>query len=168
MPTIVGLIPALVFFIGSLVAATFSVHAGAIGYAVAVYAALALIVVACLCVRPPADPVGARRIILSDGEERLFKKHYAFFRFPFGTQNFAQFINFARIFGIVWIIIGLWKGFYWEVGSLVVFYMISGHAIMWLFPSAHYAAIAEKGHEFGARALAQIEHILQNRDLLGF
>jgi hypothetical protein len=141
MPMVVGLIPALVFFIGSLVAAIYSVYAGAIGYVAAIYVALMIIVVSCLCVRPPADPMGARRIILSEAEERLFKKHYAFFRFPFGTQNFAHFINFSRMFGIVWILIGLWKDFYWEAGSLVVFYLISGHIMLWLFPTAHYAAI---------------------------
>lgn len=168
MPMIVGFVPAALFFIGSVIAAMFSLWWGATGYAAAIYVALIVILVSCACVRAPADPMGARRIILSEAEERLFKKHYAFFRFPFGTQNLAHFINYARMFGIVWILIGLWKGLYWQASSLTVFYLISGHIMMWLYPTAHYVAITQKGHEVGARAMAQIEHILRNRDVLGF
>jgi hypothetical protein len=166
--TIVGLIPAAAIFIASLVAAIFSVRLGAIGYTAAIYAGLTVIMVSCACVRAPDDRTGIRRLLLSSEEEQLFKKHYAFFRFPFGTQNFAHFVNFARIFGFLWIFVGLWQGIYWVVGGLVVFYLISGPVIMWLMPIAHYLAVAEKGHEFGVTKLAQFEHILENRDSLGF
>jgi hypothetical protein len=165
---IVGFIPAAAIFVASLIAAIFSIRLGAIGYTAAIYAGLAVIMVSCACVRAPADPMGIRRVLLSGEEEHLFKKHYAFFRFPFGTENFTHFINFARLFGIVWICVGLWQGIYWVVAALVVFYLISSPVMMWLMPIAHYRAIAEKGHEFGAVKLTQFERILKRRDSLEF
>lgn len=121
-----------------------------------------------LVVRAPPDPVGARKIILSPEEESLFKRYYAFFRFPFGTQNFAHFVNYARMFGVIWIAIGLWQRVYWMAAAMVVFYLISG-SLMWrLSPIAHFKEGAERGHEFAVRGLARMEKILANRDVLGF
>ena len=168
MTKIVGFIPAVAFFIASLVAATFSVRWGAIGYTAAIYVALVAIFVSCACLRAPSELMSVRKLILSSEEEQLFKKHYAFFRFPFGTENFTHFINFARMFGIVWIGIGVWYRLYWVVAALVVFYLISSSVMIWLMPIAHYKAIAERGHQFGLTKLAQFEHILDNRDSLRF
>lgn len=117
MTMIVGFIPAAAIFVASLVAAIFSIRLGAIGYTAAIYAGLAVIIVSCACVRVPDDRTGIRKLLLSGEEEQLFKKHCAFFRFPFGTQNFTHFINFARMFGIVWICVGLWQGIYWVAGT---------------------------------------------------
>jgi hypothetical protein len=72
------------------------------------------------------------------------------------------------MFGIVWIGIGLWQQMYWVAAAIAAFYLISGHIVMWLFPTAHYQAVAAKGQAFGVKKLAQIERILQNRDSLGF
>jgi hypothetical protein len=165
---IVGFIPAAVFFIASLVAAIFSVWWGAVGYVTAIYVTLGVILISCSCVRMPADPTGVRKIVLSREEEKLFKKYRAFFRFPFGTGNFAQFVNFARIFGLIWIVIGLWQRMYWVAIANAVFYLISS-SVMWrLSPLAHYKAAAEKGASFAIEKLAEFENILENRDTLGF
>jgi hypothetical protein len=163
---VVGLIPAVALFVISLASALISLRWASIGYAAAIYFLLIIIVLSCLCVRAPNDP--GRRVILTDAEERLFKKHYAFFRFPMGTQNYVHFLNFARMFGIVWILICFWQGLYWTAGSLAVFYAISSPVMVWLMPIAHYKEGAEKGHEFARRNLAMIDHILQNRDFLKF
>ena len=165
---IVGLLPAAVLFIASLAGALISVLWAAAGYASAVYILLAIVVVSCLCVRAPDDPIKARRLILSEEGERLFKKHYPFFRFPFGTQNFVHFLNFARLFGGVWVLICLWQGLYWTAGVLVLFYIAATPVMTWLMPIAHYRAAAEQGHQFAMKNLSEIEHILQNRDALGF
>lgn len=168
MPMIIGLAPAVIWFVVSLVAAIFSFWWGGVIYVAGIYIAVAIIVVSCACVRPPNDPLGARKIVLSSDEERLFRKYYAFFRFPLGTQNFAHFINYARMLGIVWIVIDLWKRMYWVAIANAVFYLISG-SLMWrLSPIAHYKAAAEKGAAFAARDLRMMQHILDNRDELGF
>ena len=105
---------------------------------------------------------------MSSDEERLFRKYYAFFVFPFGTQNFAHFINFARAFGLFWIAVGLWEGLYWIAIANVVFYLISGPLMWRLSPIAHYKAAAEKGATSAVMELQKMQHILDNRDLLGF
>ena len=129
-------------------------------YVAGIYVAVAVIVVSCACVRPPNDPMGARKIVLSSDEERLFRKYYVFFRFPLGTQNFAHFINHTRIFGIVWIAIGLWQRMYWVAIANAVFYLISA-SLMWrLSPIAHYKAAAEMGAAFAVRELRMMQHIL--------
>jgi hypothetical protein len=112
--------------------------------------------------------MGARKIILSGDEERLFRKYYAFLRFPFGTQNFAHFINYARMLGIAWIVIDMWQRMYWVAIANAVFYLISV-SLMWrLSPIAHYKAAAEKGAPFALRELTMMQHILDNRDVLRF
>jgi hypothetical protein len=105
---------------------------------------------------------------LSPDEERLFIKYIAFFRFPLGTQNFAHFVNFARLFGLVWIAVGLWKGLYWVAIANAVYFLLSG-SLMWrLSPIAHYKEAAEKGVATAVRDLRMIQHILDSRDALGF
>jgi hypothetical protein len=165
---IMGLVPAVVFFTVSLVAAVFSFWWGAVIYVTAIYVAVAVIVTSCACVRAPADPMGSRKIILSSDEERLFKKYYAFFRFPFGTQNFAHFVNYGRMFGLIWIVIGLWQRMYWVAVANAVFYLISGPLMWRLSPIAHYKAAAEKGLAYAVKDLRGIQHILDSRDTLGF
>lgn len=163
-----GLAAAIICFAVSLVAAIFSFWWGGLIYTAGIYIALVIIVVSCACARPPDDPTGSRKIILSGDEERLFKKYYAFFRFPFGTQNFAHFVNFARLFGFAWIVIGLWQRTYWVVIANVVFYLISGPLMWRLSPISHYRAAAEKGADFAERDLRMMQHILDSRDELGF
>jgi len=167
-PMIIGLGLALIFLAVSLVTAAFSVWWGGFVYVAAIYAFLVLIVISLVCVRPPADPMGARRIILSSDEERLLKKYYAFFRFPFGTDKFAHFVNYARMFGILWIGIGLWERMYWVAAANIVFFLISGPLMWRLSPTAHYKAAVEKGQAWAVRELAMIQHILDSRDALGF
>ena len=112
--------------------------------------------------------MGARKIILSGDEEQLFKKYYAFFRFPLGTQGFGHFVNYARAFGIAWIVISLWQGIYWIAIANAVLYLISSPLMWRLSPIAHYQAAVEKGVASAVRDLKMIQHILANRDELGF
>jgi hypothetical protein len=163
-----GFIPAAIFFFASLGTAIFSVWWGAVGYVAAIYVATGLILLSCSCVRLPPDPTGVRKNILSREEEALFKKYRAFFRYPLGANNFATFVNFARMFGLVWIVIGLWQGMYWAAIANAVFYLISS-SVMWrLAPLAHYKEAAERGHAFAFDKLAEFQNILDNRDELGF
>jgi hypothetical protein len=129
---------------------------------------MTVIVVSCASMRPRDDATGTRTILLSSEGERLFRKYYAFFVFPLGTQNFAHFINYARAFGVLWIVIGLWEGLYLIAIANVVFYLISGPLMWRLSPIAHYKAAAEKGAIFAVLELQKMQHILDNRDLLGF
>ena len=165
---IIGLAVALIVIAVSLVTAVFSLWWGGVVYVGAIYAFLALILISLVSVWPPADPMGARKIILSANEEHLFRKYYAFFRFPFGTDNFAHFVNYARMFGLLWIGIGLWQRLYWVALANVVFYLISGPVMWRLSPIAHYKAAAEKGQPSAIIALGMIQHILDCRDVLGF
>lgn len=163
MPAVVGFLLVAFFFVASLVTAIFSIWWGAIIYVSAIYSALLIVVATCVSVRAPD-----RMRLLSHEEEQLFRKHYPFFRYPFGAQTFAHFLNYARVFGVVWIAIALWQGMYWIAATIGVFYVVSTPLIMRLFPAAHYRAVAEKGHLFGAQKLHAIERILALRDSLEF
>ena len=72
------------------------------------------------------------------------------------------------MFGIVWIVIGLWQKMYWVAIANVVFYLISGPLMWRLSPIAHYKEAAEKGVTSAVRDLRMIQRILDNRDELGF
>jgi hypothetical protein len=62
---------------------------------------------------------------LGPEEERIFRKHFVFFKFPFGAGNFTHFLNFARMFGVLWAIIAVWQGWYVTAGLLVLFYFLA-------------------------------------------
>jgi hypothetical protein len=166
--SIMGLVPAVILFAVSLVVAAFSFWWGGVVYVGTIYIALAVILISLWSVRAPADPMGARKIILSSDEELLFKKYYAFFRFPFGTQNFGYFVNYARMFGLIWIVIALWQRIYWVAIANAMFYLISSPLMWRLSPIAHYQAAAEKGLTYAAKDLRGFQHILDSRDTLGF
>jgi hypothetical protein len=161
-----GLLIAIIWLVVSLIVAIFSFWWGGITYLIGIYAAVAVIGGACIGVQPSGDTLVVRRMVLSNDEERLFRKYYAFFQFPFGAQFFAFCINYSRIFGIVWIVIGLWQGMYWVAIANAVFYLISGPLMWRLAPIAHYNAAAEKGALLGESRMMQ--NILNNRDVLGF
>jgi hypothetical protein len=165
---VLGLILAGVLLVASLVAGIFSVWWGGMIYVAGIYLAAATVVFSFACIRPPNDPTGARRIILSSDEERLFRKYYPFFRYPAGTKSWAHFITFARAFGIVWIVIGLWQRMYWVAVANAVFYLISVWLLWRLHPISHYNALVEKGHASAAVELRMMQHILDSRDELGF
>jgi hypothetical protein len=165
---IVGLIPAVILFAASLLAAIFSPWWGGLIYVGGTYGVTVIMFGSCACVRAPYDPIGVRKMLLSDDEERLFKKYYAFFKFPLGTQNLSHFVNYARMFGIIWIAMGIWEKLYWVAIANVVFYLIS-ISLMWrLSPLAHYRAAAEKGLTWAVLDLTMMQHILERRDELGF
>jgi hypothetical protein len=92
----------------------------------------------------------------------LFQKYYALL-YPFGTASFANFINFVRAFGIIWIAIGLWKGLYLRAISNAMFYLISVPFMWRLSPIAHNKAAAEKGVISAMVELRIIQRILDNR-----
>jgi hypothetical protein len=169
MPLFVGLALALLILIASGVVAIFSLRMGAISYTAAIFVMLAIISISCLCVRvPDGGPDQWQRLLLSPEEERMFRKHRAFFFYPFGAQTFAHFINFARMLAGIWLVISIWQGWYWIAGTLVLFYAISAPMMVWLEPMAHYKSAAAKGHLWATKKLAQIEHILGHRETLGF
>jgi hypothetical protein len=165
---IMGLAPAAIWFGISLAVAVFSLRWGGVLYVAGIYIAIVIFAVPSLCMRPPNDPTGTRQLLLSSDGERLFKKYYAFFKFPMGTQTFAHFINFARMFGIVWIAVCLWQRMYLITIANAAFYLISAPLMWRLSPIAHYNAAAEKGAAFAVRDLMTIQRILDCRDDLGF
>ena len=165
---IVGFVPAVVLLAISFVVAIFSEWWAGTIYVSVLYISVAIVAISCLSIRPPDDPMGSRKILLSVEEERLFIKYYPFFVFPLGTQNFAHFINYTRVFAVIWIAIGIWERLYWIAIANVLFYLISAPLMWWLSPIAHYKAAAEKGVMSAAETLRKIQHILDNRDLLGF
>jgi hypothetical protein len=62
-----------------------------------------------LTIKPQEEALDIRGLLLNKMDELVFRKHYLFFRFPFAAGNFAHFLNFARIFGIVWTGICVWQ-----------------------------------------------------------
>ena len=141
---------------------------GGVVYLSAIYGVLVLIVISLASVHAPDDPSAARIIILSSDEERVFEKYYMFFRYPSGTQSFAHFVNYARIFGLIWIAIALWQKLYSIAAANAAFYLISVPLMWKLSPIAHYKSAAEKGVATATRELSAIQHIVDSRDELGF
>jgi hypothetical protein len=72
------------------------------------------------------------------------------------------------MFGIVWIVLGLWQGVWGVAIANVVFYLISGPLMWRLSPIAHCRAAAENGAAYAVRDLKMMQHILDSRDELGF
>lgn len=169
MSMLVGLIPAMVIFISSLIGAWFSIWGAAIAYVAVHYVCLVYMIVMSFTMKPPPqDILNLRGLLLNKMDEEVFRRHYLFFRFPFAAGNFTHFLNFARILGIVWIIICVWQKFYVLAALLVIFYAVAGWAMVRLYPIAHFKAAAEKGDLFAIKQLTHIEYILSKREDLDF
>jgi hypothetical protein len=168
MPILVGLVSATVVGIVSVIVVWFSIWGAAITYVAVLYASLIFMTTVSLTIKPQEDVLDIRGLLLNKMDELVFRKHYLFFRFPFAAGNFAHFLNFARIFGIVWTGICVWQGFYVLAVMLVVFYAVAGWAMMRLYPIAHYEAAAKTGEPFAMKQLAHIKYILSKREDLKY
>jgi hypothetical protein len=165
---VVGLIPAVLLFIASLLIGWFSPFAGAMTFASVACISWLFFTLWSFTVRPRDDGLNMKALLLNQTEQITFKRHYLFFKFPFAAGNFTHFLNFARMFGIVWVAICVWQQFYVLAGLLVVFYIGAGWLMVRLYPVAHYQAVANKGQLFATQQLMAIERIIANRDDLDF
>jgi hypothetical protein len=168
VPIFIGGLPAITLFAVSLIIALLSIALAGTIYVSFIYIVMAMVVFSIASVRPIDDPIGARKLLLSDTEERLLHKYYVFLLYPLGTQTLAHFINLARVFGVFWIAIGLWKGLYWLAIANTVFYLLSAPVMRRLSPIARNKAAAELGLSSAMVELRGIQRILDNRDALGF
>ena len=116
-----GLIAAGTVFVCSLVAAFFSLRWAAIAYVAAIYLAFVIMMIAAYGVRP-ADLTWPQRLILVPEAEKIFRKHFVFFKFPFGARNLTHFLKFARMFGLLWAIVALWQLWFVTSGLLGLFF----------------------------------------------
>jgi hypothetical protein len=95
----VGLVIAGIFFVGSLVAASFSEWWGALGYTIAIYVAFAIMAISSWSIRVRKNDAWSE---LSQLEQYVLHRHRAFFYFPSGAANFGHFCNWTRIFAVLW------------------------------------------------------------------
>jgi hypothetical protein len=162
---IVGLVFAGVIFVGSLVAVLFNPRWGAIGYAVAIYAAFAVMGISSWSIQVRKNETWEN---LSQLEKYVLKRHRAFFYFPFGAANFGHFCNWTRIFAVLWAVFCVWRGWYWLAVALALFYVVVTPMITIWIPIPHYKKAVQKGHQWAQDRLNAMQNILDNRDTLGF
>jgi hypothetical protein len=159
-----GLVFAGAILVISVVTAIFSPWWGALGYTIAIYALFAVMAGSSWCI-----PVRKRAWKgLSDLEKYVLRRHRVFFYFPFGAANFGHFCNFTRIFAALWAIFCLWQGWYWLSGALAFFYALSTPMIPIWMPIPAYQACVARGQMWARDRLDAMQHILDERDALGF
>jgi hypothetical protein len=105
---------------------------------------------------------------LSQLEKLLLHRHRAFFYFPFGASNFGHFCNWTRICAVLWAIFCVWNGWYWIAGALAFFYVVSTPMITIWMPIQNYQECVQRGHQWAQERLEAMQHILDQRDALGF
>jgi hypothetical protein len=161
----VGLMLAAVIFLFSLVAAVFSPWWGAVGFTTANYVLFAIMVISSWCIRVRTNYAWNE---LSQLERYVLHRHRAFFYFPFGAANFGHFANWARIFAVLWAIFCVWEGWYWLCGALAFFYIVATPMITIWVPIPNYQACVQRGHWWAQERLNAMQHVLDERDALGF
>jgi hypothetical protein len=162
----VGFIFAGVIFVISLLASmAFSPHSGAAGYAAAIYVLFAIMAVSSWSIQVRKNDAWAK---LNKLEQRVLHRHRAFFYFPFGASNFARFCNFTRMFAVLWAIYCIWNGWYWLSVTLALFYLVSTPFITVWLPIPNYQKCVQLGHQWAQERLKAMQHIVDERDALGF
>jgi hypothetical protein len=161
----VGLVFAGLILLVSLAAAIFSPWWGTVGYTSAIYTLFALMVISSWCL-PVRKNVAWKN--LSQLEQYVLHRHRAFFYFPFGASNFGHFCNWTRIFAALWAIFCVWEGWYLLAVALALFYAVSTPMITIWMPIPNYQACVQRGHHWAGERLSAMQHILNERDALGF
>jgi hypothetical protein len=167
---------AMGFFVGSLfagvilvvslvVAIFFSAWWGAVGYTIAIYAVFAIMALWSWCIEVQKNDAWAE---LSELEQYVLHRHRAFFYIPFSASNFGHFCNWTRIFVVLWAIFCAWRGWYWLSAALVLFYVISTPMIAIWIPIPNYQSFVQRGHQWAQERLNAMQHVLDERNALGF
>jgi hypothetical protein len=161
----VGLVLAGIVLLVAFVGGIFSPWLGAVGYVTAVYVLFAIMVISSWSVR-------VRKSIawedLSQLEQYVLHRHRAFFYFPFGASNFGHFCNWTRLFAVLWAVFCVWKGWYLLAGALAFFYVVSTPMITIWIPVPVYQTAVQRGHKWAEQRLKAMQHVLEERDALGF
>ncbi len=161
----VGLAAAAIFLMGSLIAAIFSVWWGALGYTIAIYSVFTVMAISSWSIRVRRNDSWAK---LNQLEKYVLHRHRAFIYFPFGATNFGHFCNWTRIFAVLWALCCVWKTWYWLAGTLAFFYVVATPMIVIWIPISNYQKLVERGYQWAEERLEAMEHILDERDALGF
>lgn len=107
---------------------------------------------------------------LSQLEQYVLNRHRVFFYLPFGAANFGHFCNcnWTRIFAVLWAIFCTWRGWYWLAAALAFFYVVATPMIVIWVPIPNYQKLAQRGHRWAQERLDAMQHVLVERDALGF
>ena len=134
-------------------------------YATAIYVLFVIMAGSSWCVQVRKNAAWEE---LSKLEKYVLHRHRAFFYFPFGASNFGNFCNWTRIFAVLWAIFCVWNGWYWISGALAFFYVVSTPMITIWIPIPNYQACVQRGQQWAQERLDAMQHILDERDALGF
>jgi hypothetical protein len=148
---------------GSIIAALYSVPYTILGYAIG-QAAIVLISEASVSVKMKATNVRLFVTALSPSEKQLFEAYRLFFVYPIAAVSIAQFLKFSRIFGLVWLAVALWYGYYVLFPVIPAYYILARWAIVHLSPITHAEAEAQAGDRIAQGRVAQLQAIRKRAD----
>ena len=162
----VGLVlSGIVLVVSLVVALCFSAWWGTVGYAIAIYLLFAIMAVSSWCIQVRKNDAWAE---LDQLEQYMLHRHRVFFYFPFGACNFGHFCNWTRIFAIIWALFCAWRGWYWLSAALALFYVVATPMIAIWIPIPNYQRCVQRGHRWAQERLSAMQHVLDERDALGF
>jgi hypothetical protein len=161
----VGLVFASIILAGSVLVALFNPRWGAVGYAVAIYACFAIMGLSSWSIQVRKNEAWCE---LSKLEQYVLNRHRAFFYFPFGAANFGHFCNWTRMFSVLWAVFCLSSGWYWLAATLALYYAVVTPMIVIWIPIPHYQKAVLGGHQWAQARLDAMQHVLDERDALGF
>jgi hypothetical protein len=161
---VIGASLAIIFGISCLLGSLFSASYAIIGCIVTVYAVVAILAIAELClVHRTKNQIALLRITLSPSEKQLLRAHRFYFVSPIIASNYAGFLDYTRWVGIVWAGLALWTRAYGAAVLIAAFFLVAGWLIARLSPIARYQAAAHRGDRAAQNKLAMICHIAWNR-----
>jgi hypothetical protein len=97
--------------------------------------------------------------LLTPMQKDVFKMFALYLRLPALAMFFSMALYWLRFVAVVWLVIALWYGFYWECGLLGAFVLLIGKTLSTMLPDAYIVAGAKKGNRGAIELLEALRRV---------
>jgi hypothetical protein len=167
MPSTTANLLALAVIAASIVAATFEVKLGADLY-------MALYLLIFLTAKITNGLASAQYLgrtvaaVLSPAQRSATRRFALYIWHPAGAYMVATILHWPRFVSIIWIVVTLWQGLYFETAVLVALAVFVSGTIAAMYPDLYFVDAAERGNTAAVimlRELREVQQILSRNHL---
>ncbi len=94
---------------------------------------------------------------LSVQEVKAYQTYHFYLLRPAASELMLSMLNALRVTGLMWCVIAIWVGLYWQAGMCMVYFLITADLIKKLSPWLKMGAKAEKGNIIARKQLYLVD-----------
>lgn len=94
---------------------------------------------------------------MSAPEVKAYQTYHFYLLRPAASKLMSSMINVLRVAGLVWGVIAIWVGLYWQAGLCIAYFFVAADLIKTLSPWLKMGAKAEKGNKIARKQLYLVD-----------